>query len=36
MLPSSDASVTAIAGLPGVSPGTLYNQDPDLRGLRVA
>jgi hypothetical protein len=31
-----DASVTAIAGLLGVSPGTLYNHIPDLRELRAA
>jgi transposase-like protein len=31
MLPNPDASVTAIARLLGVSPGTLYNHIPDLR-----
>jgi DNA invertase Pin-like site-specific DNA recombinase len=36
MLPNPDASVTAIAKLLGVSPGTLYNHIPDLRGLRAA
>ena len=30
------ASVTAIARLLGVSPGTLYNHIPDLRELRAA
>ena len=36
MLPNPDASVTAIAKLLGVSPGTLYNHIPDLRELRAA
>jgi transposase-like protein len=36
MLPNPDASVTAIARLLGVSPGTLYNHIPDLRALRAA
>lgn len=36
MLPNPDASVTAIARLLGVSPGTLYNHIPDLRELRAA
>ncbi|MGH3197002.1 MAG: recombinase family protein [Streptosporangiaceae bacterium] len=36
MLPNPDASVTAIARLLGVSPGTLYNHIPDLRELRVS
>jgi hypothetical protein len=36
MLPSPDASVTAIARLLGVSPGTLYNHIPDLRELGAA
>ncbi|GIF13958.1 hypothetical protein Ate01nite_39900 [Actinoplanes teichomyceticus] len=31
-----DTSVTAIAKLLGVSPGTLYNHIPDLRELRAA
>ncbi len=31
MLPNPDASVTSIAKLLGVSPGTLYNHIPDLR-----
>jgi DNA invertase Pin-like site-specific DNA recombinase len=35
MLPNPDASVTAIARLLGVSPGTLYNHIPDLRELRA-
>jgi AcrR family transcriptional regulator len=30
MLPNPDASVTAIARLLGVSPGTLYNHIPAL------
>jgi DNA invertase Pin-like site-specific DNA recombinase len=36
MLPNPDASVTAIARLLGVSPGTLYNHIPDLCELRAA
>lgn len=36
MLPNPEASVTAIAKLLGVSPGTLYNHIPDLRELRAA
>ena len=36
MLPNPDTSVTAIAKLLGVSPGTLYNHIPDLRELRAA
>nr|WP_242666583.1 MULTISPECIES: recombinase family protein [Parafrankia] len=36
MLPNPDASVTSIAKLLGVSPGTLYNHIPDLRELRAA
>jgi len=36
MLPNPDASVTAIARLLGVSPGTLYNHIPDLQELRAA
>ncbi len=36
MLPNPDASVTAIAKLLGVSPGTLYNHIPDLRELRAS
>lgn len=35
MLPNPDTSVTAIARLLGVSPGTLYNHIPDLRELRT-
>lgn len=33
--PNPDASVTAIARLLGVSPGTLYNHILDLRELRA-
>ncbi len=36
MLPNPAASVTAIAKLLGVSPGTLYNHIADLRELRAA
>jgi DNA invertase Pin-like site-specific DNA recombinase len=36
LLPNPDASVTSIAKLLGVSPGTLYNHIPDLRELRAA
>ncbi len=36
MLPNPDASVTSIARLLGVSPGTLYNHIPDLRELRAS
>src|SRR3954469_14113644 len=36
MLPTPEASVTAIAKLLAVSPGTLYNHIPDLRELRAA
>src|SRR4051812_8055537 len=36
ILPNPEASVTAIAKLLGVSPGTLYNHIPDLRELRAA
>jgi DNA invertase Pin-like site-specific DNA recombinase len=36
MLPNPEASVTAIAGLLGIRPGTLYNHIPDLRELRTA
>ena len=35
MLPNPDASITSIARLLGVSPGTLYNHIPDLRELRA-
>jgi DNA invertase Pin-like site-specific DNA recombinase len=34
LLPNPDHSITAIAKLLGVSPGTLYNHIPDLRELR--
>lgn len=36
MLPNPDNSITAIANLLGVSPGTLYNHIPDLRELRTS
>ena len=36
LLPNPDASVTSIAKLLGVSPGTLYNHIPDLRELRAS
>ena len=36
LLPNPDNSVTSIAKLLGVSPGTLYNHIPDLRELRAA
>jgi len=36
MLPNPDASVTSMAKLLGVSPGTLYNHIPDLRKLRAS
>ncbi len=36
LLPNPDVSVTAIARLLGVSPGTFYNHIPDLRELRAA
>ncbi|MFD8951625.1 recombinase family protein [Streptomyces xanthophaeus] len=35
LLPDPGRSITSIAKLLGVSPGTLYNHIPDLRGLRV-
>jgi AcrR family transcriptional regulator len=35
MLPNPEASITSIARLLGVSPGTLYNHIPDLRELRA-
>ena len=34
MLPNPELSITSIAKLLGVSPGTLYNHIPDLRELR--
>ncbi|MEV4220804.1 recombinase family protein [Nonomuraea sp. NPDC049725] len=34
MLPNPENSITSIAKLLGVSPGTLYNHIPDLRQLR--
>jgi DNA invertase Pin-like site-specific DNA recombinase len=36
MLPNPENSITTIAKLLGVSPGTLYNHIPDLRELRAA
>jgi AcrR family transcriptional regulator len=36
MLPNPESSITAIAKLLGVSPGTLYNHIPDLRELRAS
>jgi AcrR family transcriptional regulator len=36
MLPNPDASITSIARLLGVSPGTLYNHIPDLKQLRAS
>ncbi|MGP3684601.1 hypothetical protein ACTVZO_07790 [Streptomyces sp. IBSNAI002] len=36
MLPNADLSITAIAKLLKISPGTLYNHIPDLRGLRTS
>lgn len=36
MLPNPGHSITSIARLLGVSPGTLYNHIPDLRELRPA
>ncbi|MFB7126446.1 recombinase family protein [Kitasatospora sp. NPDC056273] len=36
MLPNPDLSITAIAKLLKVSPGTLYNHIPDLRELRTS
>ena len=36
MLPNPDNSITSIAKILGVSPGTLYNHIPDLRQLRVS
>jgi len=36
MLPNPDASVTSIARLLGVSPGTLDNHIPDLHELRAS
>lgn len=36
MLPNPENSITAIAKLLGVSPGTLYNHIPDLRQLRAS
>lgn len=36
MLPNPEASITSIAKILGVSPGTLYNHIPDLRELRAS
>lgn len=35
LLPDPGRSITSIAKLLGVSPGTLYNHIPDLRELRA-
>ncbi|MFE5946922.1 hypothetical protein [Streptomyces sp. NPDC056480] len=35
LLPNPENNTTAIAKMLGVSPGTLYNRVPDLRGLRA-
>ncbi|GGS62971.1 hypothetical protein GCM10010156_22340 [Planobispora rosea] len=35
LLPNPEHSITSIARLLGVSPGTLYNRIPDLRELRA-
>ncbi|KAK1185829.1 hypothetical protein B7755_051875 [Streptomyces sp. NBS 14/10] len=35
LLPDPGRSITSIAKLLGVSPGTLYNHIPDLRELRT-
>ncbi len=35
LLPNPEHSITSIAKLLGVSPGTLYNHIPDLRELRA-
>ncbi|MFE7834994.1 hypothetical protein ACFU53_02635 [Streptomyces sp. NPDC057474] len=35
LLPDAGRSITSIAKLLGVSPGTLYNHIPDLRELRA-
>lgn len=34
MLPNPENSITTIAKLLGISPGTLYNHIPDLKELR--
>jgi DNA invertase Pin-like site-specific DNA recombinase len=36
LLPNPENSITAIAKMPGVSPGTLYNHIPNLRELRAS
>ncbi|MEU9117142.1 hypothetical protein AB0D04_36675 [Streptomyces sp. NPDC048483] len=36
MLPNPDHSITSIAKLFGISPGTLYNHIPDLQELRTS
>ncbi|MEU6667906.1 TetR/AcrR family transcriptional regulator [Streptomyces sp. NPDC046727] len=36
MLPNPENSITSIAKLLGVSPGTLYNHIPDPQELRAA
>ncbi len=35
LLPNPEHSITTIAKLLGVSPGTLYNHIPDLKELRA-
>ncbi|SCF72229.1 Resolvase, N terminal domain [Streptomyces sp. Ncost-T10-10d] len=35
MLPNPEHSITSIAKLLGVGPGTLYNHNPDLQELRA-
>ncbi|MFF4922524.1 recombinase family protein [Kitasatospora sp. NPDC001261] len=36
LLPNPEQSITSIARILGVSPGTLYNHIPDLRELRAS
>ncbi|MEV6048372.1 HTH domain-containing protein [Streptomyces xanthochromogenes] len=36
LLPNPEHSITSIATMLGVSPGTLYNHIPDLRELRTS
>ncbi|MEW2486338.1 HTH domain-containing protein [Streptomyces sp. NPDC048411] len=36
MLPNPEHSITSIAKLLGVSPGTLYNHIPELQELRAS
>lgn len=35
MLPNPENSITSIARMLGISPGTLYNHIPDLKELRA-